>query len=418
MPTSPRGSRSCGGRNPLCGVRTRSAASSRSTASMMRPAMPPAPKPDRSGFAGPMLPERSRRATASLSGAVGWQRSTGIDSFGAPGGDKDGYRNLSGRLRGTVAPAPDVRIGAAAFALYRSHPVRRLRPAHLRAHRYAGQYPQPARGGSRLGRVRRHGSAWSGTGRRVATRLVEPQLPRERAAQSHERIAAHDRCPARASLRNRPGPTPTDPCRRSRKREIPCSRPQLRPVDGPGPKPRRTRRSPPSGLANARALPATSRSAVTFSIASRTRRPCVPLRKPSSAAASPWPDPTPRAWPSRPSSTCTGHSRIISWVIQILSRKPRADSKGRFVFADPPSMPRSPPIGSGFTTKSSTSSILRHSCPPPQQHRRQPSFGDRGRDWLAAVLSLESRCELRVPACDAAGYRLRPAGQGTPPPEA
>src|SRR5215469_4273676 len=30
---------------------------------------------------------------ASLSGAVGWQRATGIDSFGAPGGDKDGYHN-------------------------------------------------------------------------------------------------------------------------------------------------------------------------------------------------------------------------------------------------------------------------------------------------------------------------------------
>src|SRR3954469_1550550 len=53
-----------------------------------------------------------RRASASdaltagaldLSAAVGWQRATGIDSFGAPGGDRDGYRNLSGRLRGTLA---------------------------------------------------------------------------------------------------------------------------------------------------------------------------------------------------------------------------------------------------------------------------------------------------------------------------
>src|SRR5579864_7141695 len=40
---------------------------------------------------------------ADFSGAIGWQRATGIDSFGAPGGDKDGYSNLSGRLRGTVA---------------------------------------------------------------------------------------------------------------------------------------------------------------------------------------------------------------------------------------------------------------------------------------------------------------------------
>lgn len=54
---------------------------------------------------------------ASLSGAVGWQRATGIDSFGSPGGDKDGYRNLSGRLRGTLALAPTVKIGASALAL-------------------------------------------------------------------------------------------------------------------------------------------------------------------------------------------------------------------------------------------------------------------------------------------------------------
>ena len=67
-----------------------------------------------------------RRATASeaitsgalaLSAAAGWQRATGIDSFGAPGGDKDGYRNLSGRLRGTLALGPSVRVGAAALAL-------------------------------------------------------------------------------------------------------------------------------------------------------------------------------------------------------------------------------------------------------------------------------------------------------------
>ena len=53
---------------------------------------------------------------ASLSGAIGWQRATGIDSFGAIGGDKDGYRNLSGRARGTFNAEPDLRIGAAALA--------------------------------------------------------------------------------------------------------------------------------------------------------------------------------------------------------------------------------------------------------------------------------------------------------------
>ena len=53
---------------------------------------------------------------ASLSGAVGFQRATGIDSFNGSG-DKDGYRNLSGRLRGTWHPAPNVELGASGLAL-------------------------------------------------------------------------------------------------------------------------------------------------------------------------------------------------------------------------------------------------------------------------------------------------------------
>jgi vitamin B12 transporter len=53
---------------------------------------------------------------ASLAGAVGWQRATGIDSFNGQG-DKDGYRNLSGRLRGTWKPLQGVEVGASAIAL-------------------------------------------------------------------------------------------------------------------------------------------------------------------------------------------------------------------------------------------------------------------------------------------------------------
>jgi vitamin B12 transporter len=53
---------------------------------------------------------------ASLAGAVGWQWATGINSVAGPG-DKDGYRNLSGRLRGTWRAAPNVEIGAVALAL-------------------------------------------------------------------------------------------------------------------------------------------------------------------------------------------------------------------------------------------------------------------------------------------------------------
>jgi vitamin B12 transporter len=53
---------------------------------------------------------------ANLAGAIGWQRATGIDSFSGQG-DKDGYRNLSGRIRGSWSFSPGVELGAAAFSL-------------------------------------------------------------------------------------------------------------------------------------------------------------------------------------------------------------------------------------------------------------------------------------------------------------
>ena len=53
---------------------------------------------------------------ASLSSAIGFQRATGINSVAGPG-DKDGYHNLSGRLRGTWHPQQNIEIGASALAL-------------------------------------------------------------------------------------------------------------------------------------------------------------------------------------------------------------------------------------------------------------------------------------------------------------
>jgi vitamin B12 transporter len=50
--------------------------------------------------------------------AVGFQRATGIDAFdGSAPGDKDGYRNLSGRFRATWAASPALEIGVTGFAL-------------------------------------------------------------------------------------------------------------------------------------------------------------------------------------------------------------------------------------------------------------------------------------------------------------
>ncbi|MES2326782.1 MAG: TonB-dependent receptor [Pseudomonadota bacterium] len=53
---------------------------------------------------------------ASLSGAFGFQRATGINSVAGPG-DRDGYRNLSGRLRGVWRLGHDVEVGASGLAL-------------------------------------------------------------------------------------------------------------------------------------------------------------------------------------------------------------------------------------------------------------------------------------------------------------
>ncbi|HEU0285369.1 MAG TPA: TonB-dependent receptor, partial [Sphingomicrobium sp.] len=52
---------------------------------------------------------------ANLALGIGWQRARGIDAFDG-NGDRDGYRNQSGRVRGTWRVAPALRLGAAGFA--------------------------------------------------------------------------------------------------------------------------------------------------------------------------------------------------------------------------------------------------------------------------------------------------------------
>jgi len=53
---------------------------------------------------------------SSLAAAAGWQRATGIDSFNGHG-DKDGFDNFAGRVRGTWHVAPSVELGVAGFDL-------------------------------------------------------------------------------------------------------------------------------------------------------------------------------------------------------------------------------------------------------------------------------------------------------------
>ena len=54
--------------------------------------------------------------TTTVAGALGFQRATGINSFNGPG-DRDGYRNVSGRVRATWNLSPSVQLGTAAFAI-------------------------------------------------------------------------------------------------------------------------------------------------------------------------------------------------------------------------------------------------------------------------------------------------------------
>lgn len=52
----------------------------------------------------------------TLAGALAFQRATGIDSFNGRG-DKDGYRNLSGRIRASWNLTPSFELGLAGFAI-------------------------------------------------------------------------------------------------------------------------------------------------------------------------------------------------------------------------------------------------------------------------------------------------------------
>ena len=55
-------------------------------------------------------------SNASLEGALAFQRAAGIDSFNGHG-DKDGYRNLAARVRGSWTFAPGFELGASGFSL-------------------------------------------------------------------------------------------------------------------------------------------------------------------------------------------------------------------------------------------------------------------------------------------------------------
>lgn len=68
------------------------------------------------GFARAALSGSLVAPNSNLEGALAYQRATGIDSFNGEG-DKDGFHNLSGRLRGTWTFTPGFTLGASGFSL-------------------------------------------------------------------------------------------------------------------------------------------------------------------------------------------------------------------------------------------------------------------------------------------------------------
>ncbi len=67
------------------------------------------------GFRRAALSASANPGRATFAIAAGWQRAEGIDIFGS--GDRDGYRNLSGRARASLQLSPAFEVGASAFAL-------------------------------------------------------------------------------------------------------------------------------------------------------------------------------------------------------------------------------------------------------------------------------------------------------------
>ena len=244
-PTSPRASRWSVARNRPCGARRRSGASLPSTAPTMRQAMRATAEAGSFGFERASASEHCT-GRASLAAAVGWQRATGIDSFSGAG-DKDGYRNLSGRLRGTFAAGPSVRLGVAAIAL-------------TGRTEFDGYDPVTFDHADTLDNSRNHlvaGRVWTefgrcvtlgGRGRRLLLGSSNRNFLADVGKTGPGALAESCRRPNRAPLRAGPFRPSTDPRRGRRARDLPCPRHDLRRFDRAGPS-REHRPLRPSGVA-------------------------------------------------------------------------------------------------------------------------------------------------------------------------
>lgn len=113
------------------------------------------------GFRRALLAGSATPGQARLAFGLGWQRATGIDSFDGHG-DRDGYRNLAGRLRGAWAPSPALELGVAAMALAARSEFDGFDPATFRRSDTLDSSRNRLAAGRVWGRFGAPGSAWSG----------------------------------------------------------------------------------------------------------------------------------------------------------------------------------------------------------------------------------------------------------------
>ena len=177
-------------RNRRCGDRKRSAESSPSMGWTTHRVMADRPKPARSASAAPASRDRLRPTSEPC-------RRRGLAA-----GDRDRQFRCAGRRQGRL-PQP---VGALSRHLRRvprraprrfghrrdrAKPVRRLRSADLRAYRHARQQPQPADRRARLDRSRQRELELERPRRRIAARIIQPQLSRQRPDKLDARNRAH-----------------------------------------------------------------------------------------------------------------------------------------------------------------------------------------------------------------------------------
>ena len=210
-----RGSRSCAVRNPHCGAPKRRRRDRRQRGRRRRRLCARQPKAARSACSGPMRRARWRPSAPASPGPSVSSARPGINSVAGPG-DKDGYRNFSGRLRGTWHPRTDVEIGASALGLTGRTEFDGFDLVHRRPCRHARQQPQSPRGRADLGDRRQRRLAVAGASRGHAARLVEQELSRRRPAEPHARRSAQSLGAARTPLHDRRGRPSPDRRRRHR----------------------------------------------------------------------------------------------------------------------------------------------------------------------------------------------------------